>query len=307
MSYDCEECGDTFETLSELRLHTCEPALKDSPDDEGVSTTLDRLLEQTPLETAAVHEALAVYEARLATAQEVGNTEEYRTITRTYAEPIVAAVDASIEDNGWTALADLIEAYHPDTGDRLPFLTPVLENVTGRYVIRTRLEDGVASIPKEALTYFEAVYEAVDDEQDLIREGLHPYGWGIGHPDVAVGEQLQAIAAEDESLVNPMLEHACYADQDAAIDLLEKIVANLPSAADDTGTEFSTARYLLDAPAGAASRYEPTIPRYWDRIEEIGTRFTLSTINEDRIRAIVARENLDDELPDGWVMSDLLV
>lgn len=68
-----------------------------------------------------------------------------------------------------------------------------------------------------------------------------------------------------------MLEHAFYADQHLAMDLLERI------ARDDSIQEriahprgyMSETRSLLDAPAGAVSDFSPTIPRYWDWDEEV--------------------------------------
>jgi len=65
-------------------------------------------------------------------------------------------------------------------------------------------------------------------------------------------------------VVNPMLEHAFYADQHAAIEVLERIIRDdsIQRTMQHPTGKISEARYLLDAPAGAVSDFWPTIPRY---------------------------------------------
>ena len=136
---------------------------------------------------------------------------------------------------------------------------------------------------------------------------MHPYGWGIGHPNHSVAEDIHQHASTDIFVVNAMLEHAFYADQHLAVDLLERI------ARDDSIQErityargqISETRSLLDAPAGAVSDFSPTIPRYWDWNDELDYQFELDEDVEQRIRDLVAEEGIDDGLPSDWEIDDL--
>ena len=258
--------------------------------------------------TDAIVQAVATYEARLAAADEAGDSDRYRGISRAYREQLITTLDTATQSGGWAFLNDILNAYHPETGDELPHVTTILQNVTSRYIMRTRIADGVEAIPVDALEFFSSILHRLDGEgYEFIVEGMHPYGWGIGHPDHPVAEDIHDHAATDIFVVNPMLEHAFYADQHLAIDLLERIVRDDSiqlTLSHPTG-QISEARSLLDAPAGAVSDFEPTIPRYWDWQEELDYEFELEDGVEQRIRQIVAENGLDSDLPDDWEISDL--
>jgi hypothetical protein len=218
-------------------------------------------------------------------------------------------LDDATQREGWEFLEEFIEAYHPDTADGFPHVTTILQNVTSRYLIRTRLSDGITAVPPISLEFFATILADVSDQQDFIREGLHPYGWGIGHPDHSVADRLHSHAAEDIILVNAILEHAFYADQGAAVELLEQLIRDdsvQHSLSYPTG-EMSEARALLDAPAGAASDFEPTIPRYWDWQDDLGYTFEMEDEVEQRVRDLVIETGLDDDLPSEWEITDLTI
>lgn len=106
-----------------------------------------------------------------------------------------------------------------------------------------------------------------------------------------------------------MLEHAFYADQHMAVALLERIIHDdsiqqeITYRLDET---ITGARYLLDAPAGAASDYFwPTMPRYWDWHDDLGFDFALEDDVEHRIRNLVREEGLENDLPQDWDITDL--
>ena len=259
---------------------------------------------------SALAQAVATYEARLTSAQAEDDSDRYRNIFRTYQEQLIKVLDDTVQTEGWEALEEFIEAYHPETSDEFPHVTTIQQNVTSRYMIRTRLSDGVEAIPLEALEFFSSILERLDGEgYDFITEGMHPYGWGIGHPDHPVADTIHNHASTDIFVVNPMLEHAFYADQQSAIDLLERIVH------DDSIQEripyrrgrISETRSLLDAPAGAVSDFSPTIPRYWDWEEQLDYQFELDDDVEQRIRNLVTTNGLDDELPSDWGVADLTI
>lgn len=329
MSHECEDCGQEFETLSQLRLHDC------SPDEDGITPShgsgeaetserevTERQSEEVTIEevdellasiqdgeSSALHQVMAIYETRLRSAHEAGDSDRYRSISRAYQEQLITVLGDATQREGWELLAEFLDAYHPETADEFPYVTTILQNVTSRYLIRTRLSDGVEAIPVEALEFFRSILTRLDrDGYDFITEGMHPYGWGIGHPDHSVAADIHDHAATDIFVVNVMLEHAFYADQQLAIDLLERIARDdsiQQKSIRQPGGEISGTRYLLDAPAGAITEISPTIPRYWDWEDELEYEFELDSDVERRIRQLVIENGLDDDLPDDWEIADL--
>jgi len=259
-------------------------------------------------DVTALTQAVATYETELATAHEEGTSDRYRGISRAYRERLIAVLDDVTQTEGWDLLAEFLDAYHPETTDEFPHVTTVLQNVTSRYLIRTRLSDGVEAIPVEALEFFSSILDRLDgDGYDFINEGIHPYGWGIGHPDHSVTDNVHDHASTDIFVMNPMLEHAFYADQQLAIDLLERIAYDdsIQRTLSYSTDQITEVRSLLDAPAGAVSDFTPTIPRYWEWQDEFDYRFELDSDVEQRIRQLVAEHGIDDDLPSDWEIADL--
>ena len=252
---------------------------------------------------------MATYESELQSASESGASDRYSGIQNGYRRQLISELDEVTQAEGWTVLEELIGAYHPTTAEDFPHVTTILQNITGRNFIRTRLADGVAAIPVDALEYLETIRTQVGEQQDFIIEGLHPYGWGIGHPDIAVADRIHEHASEQIFSTSPMLEHAFYADQHTAVDLLERIIHNdsiqqkITYRLDET---ITGARYRLDAPAGAASdHFWPTMPRYWDWHDDLGFEFQLEDDVEHRIRSLISEEGLENDLPQDWEITDL--
>ncbi len=255
-------------------------------------------------------QAVATYETRLASAHESGDSDRYRSISRAYQQQLITTLDDATETEGWGLLEGFLDAYHPNTTEDFPHVTTILQNVTSRYLIRTRLSEGVDALPVPALEFFSSILDQVDgDGYDFINEGLHPYGWGIGHPDHAVADNIHQHASTNIFVVNPMLEHAFYADQHSAMDLFEQIVRDdsIDRSLPHTTGQISETRFLLDAPAGVVSDFEPTIPRYWDWQTELDYEFELDEDVEQRIRDIVTEQGIDADLPDDWEIADLII
>ncbi len=329
MSHECEDCGEEFNTLSRLRLHDCSPSKSattetssesqqleepsNDPSDYGPEPIQIKELDQQLAtadegDTTALTQAVATYESALASADESGSSNRYRRISRTYQERLISALDEATRTEGWEFLGEFIDAYHPDTAEEFPYVTTVLQNVVGRYFIRTRVTEGVVDLPVAGLEFYSSILNKVGgDGYDFINEGVHPYGWGIGHPDHPVSDNIHRHAATDIFVVNPMLEHAFYADQEAAVQLLEEISTDdaidmtLPHPSGD----ISETRYLLDAPAGIASDFSPTIPRYWEWQEELDYQVELDDQIEQRIRDLVIENGIDQNLPADWTIADL--
>ena len=326
MSHKCDDCGEEFETLSRLRLHDCsaDGSLEGSSltqsnerkqqhttersDEEQVGELDDLLVTIHNGDSTALHQAVATYETQLASAHELGNSDRYRSISRAYRVELITALDDATQTEGFAFLGEFLDAYHPETADDFPHVTSILQNVSSRYLIRTRVSDGIEAVPVPILEFYSSILDRVGgDGYDFINEGLHPYGWGIGHPDHSVADDILDHVLTDIFVTNPMLEHTFYADQHLAIDLLERIVHNdsIQETISRPHREVSDTRYLLDAPAGAVSDFDPTIPRYWEWQEELDYEFILDDDVEQRIRQLVAEHGIDDDLPSDWEVSDL--
>ena len=278
------------------------------PDEIELEGLEQQLADADNGDVTALTQGIATYEARLTSAHEADESDRYRGISRAYRERLITTLDDVTQSEGWEFLADFLDAYHPETADEFPHVTTILQNVTGRYLIRTRLSDGVEAIPVEALGYFSSILDRLDGEgYDYILEGMHPYGWGIGHPNHSVADDIHQHASTDIFVVNAMLEHAFYADQHLAMDLLERISRDdsIQERITYSRGQISEIRNLLDAPAGAVSDFSPTIPRYWDWNDEEDYQFELDDDVEQRIRDLVAEEGIDDGLPSDWEMDDL--
>ncbi|GAA0512142.1 hypothetical protein SAMN04488066_104129 [Halorubrum aquaticum] len=241
--------------------------------------------------------------------EEANSSDTYRDVFWPYHERVSDALDEAARSDGWSFLEDMIDAHDPTVDDEIPLVTPTIANAVGRNVIRTRLTDGVSAIPVAALEYLDGVAVTAADTADTAREEVHAYGWGIGHPDYSVVDHLRARASEDIFSVNPTLEHAFYADQYAAVDLLETLVRDqsidgtLPRITRD---DMPYRRYLLDCVYGLKTDdHWPGMPQYYDWDEEFDYTFELDETVEQRIRDLVEEAGFDANLPNDWTFRDL--
>ena len=112
----------------------------------------------------AITQAVALYEAELASAHEAEKRNRYQDISRVYQKRFITVLDDATQTDGWDFLIDFLNAYHPETTDEFPHVTTILQNVTGRALIRTRLSDGVEAIPLDAVGYFSSILNQLDGE-----------------------------------------------------------------------------------------------------------------------------------------------
>ena len=333
MTHECDDCGEAFETLSRLRLHDCsddrsggfldvsdasrtsdpaDPTSSSPPEERNAPVAeLDGLLERVADgDVQAIHRAVATFESTLSAALgEDSGGDAYRDVFWAYYERVADALDAATRSDGWGLLADVVDAYDPAADDDLPLGTPAIANAVGRHVIRTRLTEDVGAIPVVALEYLDSVAVNAADSDDIAREEVHAYGWGIGHPDHAVVDRLHARASKDVFSVGPTLEHAFYADQYAAVDALEHLVRDEPV----EGTlprvnrdDMYYRRHILDCVYGLKTPdHWPGMPRYYDWYDEFDYAFELDETVERRIRDLVAETGFDADLPDDWTFRDL--
>jgi len=327
MPHTCDDCETEFETLSRLRLHDC-PV--DEPDDpsplssfdafrDSISGALDTTMQQrssernkrgleaasdalkTTLEEAAqgdtdaAFELVGRYERELQEYHDREDYDTYRGILWAFYEPAAAAVDENATREGWDFLMDLIDAYPRESTAEEPLASPIIENAVGRHLIRTRLEDGVAAIPVEALVYLGSFWESMGD---ISGEESLAYGWGIGHPEHSVTDYLRDVVTEELFWVHGVLSHAFYADQHAAADLLEELLT-------DERIDYED-RYRLASVLGTVD-YDspPQTPRYWDLREELDDRFAFDETVRAGLRETIEAEGFHRRLGDDWTFSDM--
>lgn len=329
MAHECDDCGETFDTLTRLRLHDCgdvqsetssassdsnrsDPGYSSPTEERNASVAeLDNLLDRfSDGDIDALHYAVVEFESALSAALEEDNSgDTYRDVFWPYHERVSDALDEAARSEGWTFLEDLIAAHDPTEDDEIPLVTPTVANAVGRNLIRTRLTESVEAIPVAALEYLDPIAVNAPDTADTAREEVHAYGWGIGHPAHSVADRLHVRASEDIFSVNPTLEHAFYADQYAAVDLLEELVRDesidgtLPRVTRD---DMPYRRYLLDCVYGLQTDdHWPGMPRYYDWHEEFDYTFELDETVEQRIRDLVEETGFDANLPNDWTFRDL--
>lgn len=328
MSHECEDCGESFETLSRLRLHDCspnvsptesvpeeEPPAEEEPDVEeeypdlvgDLSTLINDAQEG---DSAALYRAIAEYETVLGEAPSgsgSGPSGPYHDIRWAYYEPLADGLDAAAKANGWDVLTEFVDAYNPQEQNELPEVAHVIANAVGRSIVRTRLTDGVEAIPPEALAYLGAIPEYVD-EHSLTYEESYTYGWGIGHPEHSVSDRLRELADTEHKWVSITLKTAFYADQYAALDVLERLVTDdsLTGTVQRISFEVDVTRYYF----GAVSDLErdflgPHIPPYWDWEEEFDYSFALDPEVKEQIRKLAHETGIVKDLPADWTLQDL--
>jgi hypothetical protein len=314
---DCHHCDATFEDDEGLAIHLASAheweelgridrrrievlVPEEVPQDEAeqhldATSDLDALLDQEPT-VDAIEQALEEHERLIRQAQQEGERSHANDLFWDYFEPLATHLDAVVMAEGWSVLADLMERYEPQDDANDPAPTPVIGNAIGRYLIRTRLTDGIHALPAEGLTYLFALREEAGDAG---WEEAGAYGWGINHPTEPIADRIQTTAREDVYWVSNALEHAFYADQHAACDCLAEIV---------TDDDVDDVRFVFDA-VSRCDRMDrwPSLPRYWDWEDAVDISFEWESDIVTRIRDLVAETERIQDLPDDWSFQDLAV
>jgi transcriptional regulator NrdR family protein len=327
MSHKCDACGETFTTLSRLRLHDCPEEAAKSQDplssfdafldsiSDGLEADMQRNVQErekrgleaasetlkTNLEAAAQGDVdaafrlVAQYERELKEYHDADDYDTYRGILWAFYEPAAEALDEIATREGWDFLADLIDAYPRESPADEPLASPVIENAVGRHVVRTRLRDGVAAISVDALAYLGLFWESMGD---VSGEESFTYGWGIGHPEHSVADHLHEVVTEELFWVRGVLPHTFYADQHAAADLLEALLTAERIDYED--------RYMLASILAKVDHDStPKVPRYWDLRKDLDYRFEWDETVKAQLREAVETEGFHERLPENWTFSDM--
>ena len=143
-------------------------------------------------DVSALYRAIAECE-RVSRGDTPGGEELLHDLRFAYYEPLADGLDTAARTDGWDVLIEFATAYDPHEQNEFPEVGHVIANAIGRSIIRTRLADSVDTIPGDALAFLGAIPEYVD-EFHVAYEESYTYGWGIGHPEHSVSDQLQELA-----------------------------------------------------------------------------------------------------------------
>lgn len=339
MSYECEDCGASFDTLSRLRLHSCppdQPANTTGSDEDGISeepTFEESGLSREELEreypavvgdlpdlygdaregdVSALYRALAQYDrmlTKVARGDAPGGEDLLHDLQFAYYEPFAAGLDTAAQSAGWDVLVEFATAYDPREQDEFPEVGHVIANAIGRSVIRTRRDNGVDMIPADALAFLGAIPEYVD-EFHVAYEESYTYGWGIGHPDHSVADHLLALAQNEPKFVKITLNTAFYVDQYAALDAFEAIVTDEDIASNTRSTlgmETDLVEFYFQAVADLEMEelLGPHAPPYWDEDDTLPRVIDVDLDVKQRIRELAHETCVADSLSSDWALEDL--
>lgn len=200
-----------------------------------------------------------------------------REIMTQYLAEVIEFVDTAATADGldWAFLQECVDAYPPGVGDH--HFSGVLANVVARCVIRTRIRDGVDAIPAWALEYLDAI--TMDADGDWAWESAVAVGWGVVHSQVDVLDRTRARAeAGDESWASGVLEHVTFADPDAGVELLERLLRS-PDTVEDL--------VFLRAMVSPLDQPFPEFSQYWGPAGELDHEVKMSETVVDRLLAVL--------------------
>jgi hypothetical protein len=248
---------------------------------------LRRALERTtPGEQDDVYALLAAWDKSIGTALERGGGSRFREVMNQYHERVIDLVDVAATNGGidWAFLQDCVDAYPPGVGDH--YCSSVLANVVARCVIRTRIRDGIDAIPAWALDYLADL--TPDDDGDWAWESSAAFGWGVGHPDVDVlGRTVEGAETDDDWWAIDVLQHVAFADPDAGITLLERLLRS-PDVVEDL--------FFVETLEPLFERDFPDFPEYWEPEAELDYEVTLTDDQIERLLTVLGETIHPDRL-----------
>lgn len=235
------------------------------------------LNETTPGNQNDIYSLLAAWNKSIEAALEHGGGNRFREVMKQYHARVIDLVDVAATNEGidWAFLEDAPTCIHRGVGDH--YCSSVLANVVARCVIRTWVTADVSSIPSWALNYLAALTS--DEDGDWAFESAGVYGWGVGHPDVAVIDwTVERAETEDDWAILDILEHVAFADPHAAITLLERLLRS-PDVTEDI-------EYLgmLESPL---EQNFPDFPEHWEPHTELDYSVSFTDDQIDRLLALL--------------------
>jgi len=250
-------------------------------------TSLRQALERTtPGEQDDVYALLAAWDKSIGNTLERGGGSRFREVMNQYHERVIDLVDVAARngETDWAFLQDCVDAYPPGVGDH--YCSSVLANVVARCVIRTRIRDGVDAIPAWALDYLADLRP--DDDGDWAWESSAAFGWGVGHHSVDVlGRTVEGAETDDDWWAIDVLQHVAFADPDAGITLLERLLRS-PDVVEDL--------FFVEMLELLLERNFPNFPEYWEPETELDYEVTLTDDQIERLLTVLGETIHPDRL-----------
>lgn len=241
------------------------------------------------LEAATASDKDAVYKLLAAWDQSIerifdggGGRSRFMEVMNRYHPDVIELVDDAATGDGidWAILQECVDAYPPGVGDHN--CSSVLANVVARCVIRTRLREGVDAIPPWALEYLADI--TIEEDSEWAWESTAAFGWAIGHPSVAVLDRTVERAEDgDDSWAMGVLKHVAFADPEAGIDLLERLLQS-----PDVIEDLVFVRQL-EPPF---EQDFPEFPQYWEPRTELDYKVAFGDEMQERLLAVLG-ESID--------------
>jgi hypothetical protein len=114
------------------------------------------------------------------------------------------------------------------------------------------------------------------------------YGWGVGHPDVAVIDQtVERAETEDQWSILDIVQHVGFADTDGAITLLPRLLHSSEIDADIDYIE------VLEDPL---EQDFPRFPEHWEPQTELDYSSTFTDEQLERLLALLGKTMSSERL-----------
>ena len=241
-----------------------------------LTNTLD---ETRPGNQTDVYTLLAAWDKSVEAALERGGSSRYREVTKNRRPKVIDLVDAATTDESgetdWTFYQECTDAYPPGVDDH--HCSQVLANVVARYVIRTRINQGPDAIPLWVVDYLMDI--SVDADTEWAWESASAVGWVIGHSDTAVLDRVvDRTDTDSEPWAMGILKHVAFADPDAGITLLKRLLDS-----PDTREDLTFLR-SLERPL---KQDLPNFPQYWEPQTELEYEVAFTDDHLDRLLEVL--------------------
>lgn len=243
-----------------------------------IAPLMNALDEATPGNQNDVYALLASWDQSIKAALERGGGDRYREVTKQRRPRVIQLVDDAASDGGdidWAFIQECVEAYPPGEDDH--HCSQILANVVARNVIRTRIGQGPDAIPVWAVEYLMEI--TMDEDTEWAWEGASALGWAVGHSEIAVLDRIvDRTDTERESRAMGNLRHVAFADPEAAVTLLERLLRS-----PDTREDLLFLRSLEPV----LEQDLPDFPQYWEPETELDYSVTFTDTQRERLLSVL--------------------
>jgi len=241
-----------------------------------------------------VYTLLAAWDKSIEAALERGGGSRFREVTKERRPKLIDIVDAAATDESgkvdWGFLQECTDAYPPGVDDH--HCSQVLASVVARHVIRTRINHGPDAIPLWVVDYLMDI--TIDADTEWAWESAAALGWAVGHSHSPVLDRIVDRAGTDgDSWAMNILTHVAFADPDAGITLLERLLHS-----SDTREDLLFLR-SLERPL---KQDLPNFPQYWEPERELEYEVAFTDDQLDRLLEVLGEtvhprrlEKFDDQ------------